>query len=251
MCIRDRSDIPKNQIFLTTHTPEIAKICLGSNLVHLIRDQNRVVNVDGGNSDDRMKRIAETLGVLPYLCKFCVLVEGNRDVLFLTKIGNNIQELKGIFDLEAHSDVSILPLVGENLVNWITRGYIQNSNIKAFYLFDKDNQDYIKKAEEVNEMNDENKAQTTTFLMMENYIAPSLVEEYFSIKFDDASKNNWGEQNIITLIADKKNIDKKDVKNKLNKEVAPMITKTHFEEIGAWNEVKGWFSTIADMYRSR
>lgn len=237
----------KVQIIVTTHTPEIAKLCYENNILHLIRNGTQV-SVD--TSQEKLINVARTLGILPYLCKFSIFVEGTNDVAFLKTVGKNIPELKRIFDFGTHEDVSILPLLGGNLGNWITKGYVDDSNIKGFYLFDSDKEENKQKAEEVNSEQNGSQAHTTKFLMMENYFSPSLLKDKFNVTFSDAEKRGWNKRNVVDLIAEKTSQDKKDIKGKINKELSSKVTKESLEEIGAWEEVSGWFKRIKEMYEA-
>ena len=229
------------QIFITTHTPEIAKLCYKNNLILLVRHQKEI-SID--QSDEKLQKIAKTLGVLPYLCKFCVFVEGKYDVIFLKTIFKNITELKN-FDFES---IPILPLIGGNLLNWINKGYVEDSNIKAFYLLDNDVEEHKKKAEKMKENNKDSDFQFTKFQAMENYFSPSLIEQHFKIKFSEEEKNNWKKQNVIRLVKKQKSdLIEKDIKNRINRYLVQKVSKNSLEEIGAWDEVKGWFEKIKNM----
>lgn len=236
----------RNQVIITTHTPEFAKLCYKESLIHLtLKDSG--VQID--NSDEKLKNIVKTLGILPYVCKFSVYVEGVNDIHFLKEIGKNIPELKEIFNFEDHEDVLILPFFGGNLKNWVDREYIKDSNIKALYLLDRDNEGNKDKAKDINTPNE---VVITKLLMMENYFSPSLIKSAFDITFSDEEEQNWREQNIVSLIAKNKDICDKDAKNKINKELSSKVTKQHLSEIGddVWEEVKSWFERIRDMYKS-
>ena len=231
-----------SQVFITTHTPEIAKLCYEDNLILLERVKEEI-SID--QSNEKLLKISKTLGVLPYLCKFCVFVEGKNDIIFFKTISKNIQELN-FFNCKK---IPILPLIGGNLISWVNRGYVKDSNIKAFYLFDKEEEEeYKEKAQEINQRNDGNCAQLTKLRAMENYFSPSLIETHFNIKFSDEEKQKWKNENIIKLVKKNRNdLSEKDIKNKINKEVANQISKNSLEEIGVWEEVQGWFKKIKKM----
>ena len=235
----------KSQIFITTHTPEIAKLCYQENLI-LLEKNNHEISVD--RADEKMSKIAQTLGVLPYLNKFSIFVEGNRDVRFLKVINKNIKELRRIVEIES---LSVLPLFGGNLINWINKGYIESSNIKAFYLFDNDVPENKQKIKEINDKEDKSSALATKMLAMENYFSPSLIEKDFGIEFSEEEKQNWKTENIIKLVKKKKpQLDKKDIKNKIH-QLAGKVSKSSLEEIGVWDEVQSWFEKIKEMSDER
>ncbi|MDA8576186.1 ATP-binding protein [Candidatus Marinamargulisbacteria bacterium] len=237
------SENDKNQVLITTHSPEIAKMCGDSNLIFLI-DENKKTKVQSG--DNKLREICNTLGILPYICKFSVFVEGKNDVLFLKTINQNIPELKDLFNFD-DTGTQILPLIGGNLENWVNQGYIKDSNIKGFYLFDKDKKEYREKAEEINKLT--SKASVTTRLMMENYFPVELIEDKFKVSFEKSEKDNWGEIDIVGKLSEKTDKKEKVIKNILFKELSKKLTKENLENAGTWEEVNSWFSTMKAMYQ--
>ncbi len=232
----------KAQIFITTHTPEIAKLCYHENLI-LLEKNNHEISVD--KSDEKMNKIAKTLGVLPYLNKFSIFVEGVNDIRFLKAINKNIEELRKIADIEL---ISILPLFGGSLISWINRDYLKGSNIKAFYLFDNDVPKYRQQIKEINNKEGKSFARATKFLAIENYFAPSLIEEAFDIEFSEEEKANWKNENIVKLCTKKNpSWNEKDIKNKIHKQLSDKVSKSSLEEIGAWDDVQSWFRKIKEM----
>ena len=75
-----------------------------------------------------------------------------------------------------------------------------------------------------------------------------IIEEYFKIEFSEEEKQKWREENIIQLVKKKRNdLSERDIKNKINKEVANKISKNSFEEMEAWEEIQGWFKKMKEM----
>lgn len=238
------SEKSNSQVFITTHTPEIAKLCNKESLILLEKEHDQTNQIKG---DDKLKKIVNTLGILPYLCKFCVFVEGKNDVLFFEHI-SKINELKSIIDIKG-KNISILPLNGGNLSNWNEKGYIEESNIKAFYLFDDDDSKNKQEIEKINKKNNGSFGLTTGFSAVENYFPPDLIEKNFKIQFTDNEKQEWKSLNVVKLVKEKKpQLEEKDVKNKIAKEIVKELTKESFKRIGVWDEIKSWFEKIKEMY---
>jgi len=75
---------------------------------------------------------------------------------------------------------------GNNLITWVNKNYLQNSNVKEFHLYDNDKDDYRKSIQDINAANDGRRfGMNTKMLEMENYIHPKLIEKEFGITFDN------------------------------------------------------------------
>lgn len=234
----------KNQLFITTHTPEIAKIVKDENLIF-------IENVDGSpkinKSDSKLNEIAKTLGIMPYLSKLVVCVEGEFDIKFITNINQAVEEFRSIIDLK-EKNISIIPLHGGNLKNWVERNYLQDSNVVEFHIYDRDSnsgrnaEQYKKQHDEINDRNDDSACLLTNKREMENYIPRSLIETEFNI--DCNSISEWDEEDIPTYISNKTSLNEKTVKEILNGKLARQITKVQLEELNGFEEIKSWFKQI-------
>lgn len=236
------------QIIITTHSPEFAKIASDENLIFLKRDVDGNPSIED-NLDNKMLAIRDELGVLPYLSKLVVCVEGSNDVNFLLNINQNIQDLKDIIDLKKEN-ISIIPLNGGNLKNWVDRNYLGGSNIREFHIYDRDsnsgkNTEQYKHVVDTVNQREECYAVLTNKREMENYIDKSIYESYF--KKDLSNIENWDEENIPPYFV-KDNIDEIKVKQIINGSLSRKVTKELLEKNNSWNEVKGWFEKIKEMY---
>ncbi|HBB7076150.1 ATP-binding protein [Legionella pneumophila serogroup 1] len=244
------SEDPNNQILITTHTPEFAKKSQQDNLIFLKKLPEQL-QPEVISHETKMIEIAETLGVLPYLKKVVVCVEGENDIDFLTSINKNIPELKSIIDLK---NVTLIPMIGGNLKNWVNKHYLQGTNVKEYHLYDRDDDEkYKSEIDSVNQRKDGSQAKLTTFISMENYCPPSLIERYFKISIDNVSKENWGQQNVLRQIekAGNQNLKDRDLKRIISGKLSSQITKAHLEnEIKCWEEVEGWFTDIKKLIES-
>ncbi len=240
----------KNQLIITTHTPEIAKIVKDENLI-FIEEQNGEAQIN--KSENKLNEIAKTLGVMPYLSKLVICVEGEYDIKFIKNINQNIPELKEIIDLEAEQ-ITIIPLQGGNLKNWVDRNYLKGSNVTEFHIYDRDSnsgkntEQYQKQCEEINARGDNSVCIMTQKREMENYIPKHLIEAEFNI--DCSSIENWDIEDIPTFITNKTTFKENEVKSILNGKLAKQITKTDLEELNAFDEIKLWFEQIKTIFEN-
>lgn len=238
----------KNQLIITTHTPEIAKIVKDENLIFIEKVEGKVqIN----KSDTKLNEIAKTLGVMPYLSRLVICVEGEFDIKFIKNINKNIPELKEIIDIE-EQQINIIPLLGGNLKNWVDRNYLKGSNVTEFHLYDRDSnsgrntEQYQKQCVEINARNDNSICLMTDKREMENYIPKSLIEAEFNI--DCNSIENWDIEDMPTFIENKTDFDEKAVKGILNGKLAKQITKEHLQELNSFDEIKSWFEKIKAIF---
>lgn len=238
------------QVIITTHSPEIAKIAQNEHLLLIARDSNgeSQLVID---EDSKLASIRETLGIMPYIGKLVICVEGEHDIKFLQNINANIPELKSIIDIES-KQLNIIPLHGGNLKNWVDRNYLKGSNVIEFHIYDSDlnsgkNTDQYKKScEEVNNRPDRSCALLTKKKEFENYIHPTLLHAEFGVDFSHIT--DWDAFDVPNYIASKKGLKPNDVKSIINGKLAPKLTKQHLEQLNAYNEVESWFKKIKELY---
>ena len=250
------SNDDKHQIIITTHTPEIAKMVSREQLIFIKRNNKNEPTIEK-DENAKIKGIINTLGVLPTaISKLVICVEGDNDVNFLININQSIDEFKNIIDLKKEK-ISIIPMQGSNLITWINKDYLKDSNIIEFHLYDNDKEEYRQLIEEICAVNDGRRyGLNTKMLEMENYFHPSLIKEEFGIKFNE-DLSTWGRFDIPQFLQDKvkteiadKSVRLKCIKKILNCRVSKKITKEHLIEIGAFDEVKSWFQKIKELYEA-
>lgn len=242
----------KHQIIITTHTPEIAKMAVINQIIFIKKENGNPVIIT--NEEDKFRDVINTLGIHETLSSKVVLcVEGENDVNFLRNIGR-IPELNNIVDLNSE-DVSILPLHGGSLKQWIERNYLEHSNVKEVHLYDNDVQTYIDLVNEINRANDGRRiGMNTKRLEMENYIPYKLVEEEFDIDLSDY-KDNWEIADIPKLLVGKinrklgRNAEEKEkiIKSILNGRISKNITKDMLVEMGVYEEIETWFIKLHEF----
>lgn len=251
--LKSISEDTKHQVIITTHTPEIAKMVDVEEIIFIKKENNtpRVVQEDLL----KIRGIVETLGILPTIeSKVVICVEGENDVNFIMNVNQSVQELREIIDLKEHK-ISILPLSGSQLIRWVNRNYLSNSNVVEFHIYDADKKEY---KDVINRMKNDNDGRrygvVTERLEMENYIPPTLIEEQFKIDLD-IQKEEWENLDVPKYLLDRllihiKNTNEREIKIKeiLNGSVTKRMTKIHLEEMGVYEEVKSWFEHVSSLY---
>ncbi|AJO24444.1 ATP-binding protein [Weizmannia coagulans] len=248
------SEKEQYQVFITTHTPEIAQMVEKDSLILLQKDiegHPQVVK----NEDIKMQQITKTLGILPSIhSRVVICVEGPNDVNFIKNINKFVPEFKEIIDLE-NADISIYYLGGSNLKAWVNEDHFRKSNIFEFHLYDGDIPKYRDIVNTMNEKNDGRRFGVVTSLReMENYIPPRLIEEQFGVNLDEYLYM-WNEFDIpehlkkctlphITNMREKE----KRIKQILNGCLTKKITADLLKEHGVYEEIAGWFQQIKEIY---
>ncbi len=245
------SNKDNHQIIITTHTPEIAKMVNENNLIIIKKDDNNNPSLIE-NKEDKLKAIVETLGIHPFFNnKVVICVEGEYDIKFLTNVNQCIDEYRNIIDLDKEK-ISLIPLQGGNLKNWVNRNYLKDSNIIEVHIYDRDSnsgkntEQYRKQCDEINERDDKSYAFMTKKRELENYIHKSIIQNEFNITLDDIE--NYDIEDIPTFIKNKStNKDENAIKGILNGKLSKQITKKHLEELQAFDEIKSWFEKIKEL----
>lgn len=242
----------KSQVIITTHSPEIAKQTKDENLILIdrINGVNKVIQ-----DENKLKAIAETLGITSYLGKLVICVEGENDINFLLNLNQSISDFKNIIDLRKEK-IKIIPMGGSSLKNWVDRHYLEGSNIIEFHLYDKDsNEQYKSSIEKVNNRPDFSKGKLTIKRELENYIPAKLYEKEFGI--DCSSIKDWDNDDVISIVTSKTKMfnhivefkEKENIiKGITNSRISRELTKEHLIEMDSFEEIKSWFSDIKKLY---
>ena len=264
----------KHQIIITTHTPEIAKMVDESSLLLVNKDEEDNPFIVE-NTEDKIKLIAETLGILPNInieniqkIKVVVCFEGYTDIEFMKNINTNIEEYKDIIDLNDES-VLLVFLGGSTLQHYINYNYLDKLNVPQIHIYDSDfNQSdqkhhfqYQKYIDEINQQSNSNYGFMTNKAEIENYIHPEIIKSCYEIDtcFHLEDENwllNWSKNDLPSYInqnADKSNpsiepiSSKRMSKKHLSTELSKLLTKEHLVELEAFDEIKSWFDKIAEL----
>lgn len=239
--LKQLSTANDRQILLTTHTPEIVKMVDKENLIFVQKSDDKSVIVQQ-NDDIELKKVADTLGILPFVSyKGVIFVEGTTDIKFLKNL-NNLPTLKTIVDL---NQFTFIPLHGcGNVDTWIKEDYLKNSNVKCLYFKDRDNNTAptITRADNV-------KVIKTNKREIENYIPYNVVETHFNVQFTEIEKQNWDNLDVASVVANKlnnKSLSESSIKQILQgKDVWDSITfpEADLSEFQNWfNRIKAFFS---------
>ncbi len=239
-----------HQVIITTHTPEISKLMKENNLIFIAKDNNEPTIIE--DKEEKLKLISETLGLHPFFSsKVIVCLEGPHDVNFIKNINQSISEFKDIIDLE-NEDISLLPLTGGNLKQWVDKNYLENSNVLELHIYDSDTGSgknagqYVKEQKSINTRRDGSYCFITNKREMENYIHKDLIEEKF--KIDCNSISDWDVEDIPNYIKSKSTTsDENAIKGILNGQLSKEITKKHLEDLNAYDEIKDWFKKINEL----
>jgi len=126
---------------------------------------------------------------------------------------------------------------------------LKNTNAIEFHLYDKDDdQKYLSNIEEVNSRKDGSFGMLTRKREIENYIPKSIIEKEFDINIDLAKTENWDEVNIPVKVRELKNqLKESDIKSIICGKLSKTITKSDFDSLNAWDEVKSWFEKINEL----
>jgi predicted ATP-dependent endonuclease of OLD family len=244
------SEKPNHQVFLTTHTPEIAKIVSKESLIMIKKNDDGYPEIIT-DEDMKINEVVKSLGILPTIhSKVVVCVEGKHDINFLIGLNNSVPELKEIVDLES-DDIRLMDVKGSNLVNWINENHFRDSGIKEFHLYDGDIVKYVDKVNEMNEVNDGRRVGLTTqYREMENYIPIEILENHFKCDLSEY-RANWSTFNVPDYFKSREMLQIEDVKDRenaikgiLNKGLSRKITKELLEAHGVYEEVENWFMSI-------
>lgn len=239
------------QVIITTHSPEIAKIAKNENLILIKKDslgKPQIVSEEDG----KLSNIRETLGIMPYLTKLVICVEGEHDINFLKNINQNIPEFKSIIDLE-EKQISIIPMIGGNLKNWVERNYLKNTNVIEFHIYDSDSnsgkntEQYKKQVNEINNRLDKSCAVLTKKKELENYIPREIYCTFFK-DVDCNSISDWDNADLPDFFASKTKRKQSEIKQIANDCLAKQLTKEHLEKINAFTEIKNWFEKMKELY---
>lgn len=242
------SETPNKQVIITTHSPEIAKISSSQNLILIARDGDTPPAIIEDETS-KLSLIKETLGLMPYLGKLVICVEGEYDIKFIKNL-SKVPELKAIIDIE-RENIAIIPMQGGNLKNWVDRNYLEQTNAVEFHVYDRDSnsgkntEQYAEQIKIVNDREDESFATMTNKREMENYIPKQVIEDFFKVDFNGIL--DWDSEDIPTFIAQKTKMPESAVKSILNGKLAAQITKGTLEQINAYNEIESWFKKMKEL----
>ena len=262
----DLAEMPGCQVLLSTHTPVLARRFNNDYLRLISRDKNGPT-IKHGNDDSTIRKIVESLGVLPdHNVKVFFGVEGRNDMNFLRNISRILREAnKDVPDLGEEEDAGrlvIIPLGGSNIDLWTSR--LEGFDRPEFYLMDRDipppeNPKYHKFAQKI-AVRTNCTAWTTERKELENYLHPDVIKAIYpnyegtGDEFEDVpelfaqavhecsqSEDSWDEVKKYEKKLGKKT---SSAKRRLNQEFVSNMTPTLLSQIDTHDEIRSWLKQI-------
>lgn len=184
------------QIILTTHVPGLAGLLPIQSLRYISNGEGYLEVAMGTDDDGILKRIADTLGVLPdlipplaprhYNVKLVICMEGQNDVAFLKAISQIAHRAyPDIIDLNMSPLTVVIPLGGGALKEWVNHNYLQKLGTPEYHIYDGDNTHaHASICDKVNKRGDGSTTRETEKREMENYIHSNVVCDLFGIEIE-------------------------------------------------------------------
>ena len=269
--LEDLVEMPECQVFVSTHTPVLARR-FNQNALRLVSRTGEQPTVQHGRDEGTIKEIVESLGVLPdHNVKAFFGIEGKNDINFLSIISKMLHEAnEDIPDLGKEEDngrLVFVPLGGSNMVLWTSR--LEEFNRPEFYLMDRDNPEpqkpkYHEFAQDVANR-DNCTSWTTKRKELENYIHPDVIRpsypnykgngsdfedvpELFAQAVHEASQSpdSWDD-----VKKDEEKLGKKisNAKKRLNDEFASKMTPCLLSLIDTEGEVRSWLKQVGEALK--
>jgi len=262
----DLAERPGCQIFLTTHTPMLARR-FSQHSLRLITLENGNTVVRHGRDEYTIQEIVNSLGVLPdHNIKVFFGVEGRNDISFLRIISKILMDAgEEILDLgraEDDGQLVFVPLGGSSLDLWVSR--LEGFNRPEFYLFDRDNTPpeqprYRAQADTINQRAN-CRAWHTNKRELENYIHMDLITAVYGnyagtgMDFEDVpllfaqavheastSEHTWAD---VLTNEEKKCKKISNAKRRLCSEFANQMTPDLLTAVDPDGEVRGWLRAV-------
>ena len=264
--LENLADRPGCQVFLTTHTPMLARR-FSQHCLRLTAIENGKPTIRHGKDEATIKEIATSLGVLPdHNIKVFFGVEGRNDINFLRIISKILHDAgEDIPDLGVEEDAGNLvfvPLGGSSLDLWVSR--LKGFNRPELYLFDRDTTPpekprYEAQAVEINQRPN-CRAWHTNKRELENYIHKDLIKAVYpnyagsGTDFEDvpmlfaqaAHEASASEQKWEDVQNDSEKFSKKisNAKRRLCSEFAAKMTPELLMAVDSDGEVRGWIREV-------
>ena len=264
--LEDLADQPGCQVFLSTHTPVLARR-FSQHALRLIAIDDAHPRIYHGCEDTTISMIANSLGVLPdHNVRVFLGVEGRNDISFLRTVSRILHVSGvGVPDLGKEEDsgrLVFVPLGGSNLDLWISR--LEGFNRPEFYLIDRDLPPpsralHASVADQL-KARDNCTVWVTERKELENYVHPSIISQRYprysgaGEKFENVPKllaqaiheASESETAWDDVIEDSEKLAKKmsSAKRRLNSEFVERMTPELLSEIDCKGEVMRWLREI-------
>ncbi|NOU95920.1 AAA family ATPase [Paenibacillus sp. LMG 31456] len=237
------------QVLITTHVPALAGEIPIESLRYITVDPvGRKVVLE--KTEFVFDQVASALGITPDISKpvppVIICVEGSNDVNFLRHISKVIhQKDNSLPDLTLDPRLTVLPLGGSTLADWVKHRYLKNLGAIEIHIYDRDYEPpaepkYLFSANSVNQRQDGSIAFITSKKELENYIHPECIKNIMGLDitfgdFDDVPK----------MLRDIGEMGESKIKKWLNDQVAATMTYEHLCAIDKEMEIESWFIEIS------
>lgn len=254
------------QIVLTTHVPGLAGFLPLDSLRYVLEDEHGLTRVRKGDGDESIyETISSELGVIPdNRVRVLLCVEGPHDVEFLRRISQVLHQADATLpDLASDSRTVLLPLGGENLMQWVHNRYLKPLGRPEIHIYDRGDSKppkYEAQLKEVNARTDGSCAFMTAKRELENYLHPEAIEEAMavSIAVSDTSDVPLDVARAVHMQApdgqpwtevptDAQKKKERGAKRRLNTDAAARMTPDRIREANPEREIQGWLRKVAKL----
>lgn len=243
------------QVILTTHSPNLVNELPIVSLRFVTRGDDGKPMIKFG--DCVIPEIIEALGILPTAetlqkVKVILCLEGPTDVPAF-KCFNRCLHSKydNIIDIENDERIAIMPLGGSALKYWVSQNYLRKLNCREVHIYDRDVADYQNAIDEINARGDGSWGVLTQKYEIENYLHPDAIKAVYGIDIDTTQNDvpklfgiAYSEKNHLDGI-----MKGQKAKPYLSKVFDETMTMEYINQIGAEEEIKGWFDKITEMLK--
>lgn len=241
------------QVILTTHSPNFANELPTGSLRFVSRELNGNPIIKSG--DDIIPEIVKALGILPKAeslqkVKVILCLEGPTDIPAFKCFNRCLHsKYNDIVDIESDERVAIMPLGGSALKYWVSQNYLQKLKCKEVHIYDRDVLDYQEAVKKVNARGDGSWGALTQKYEIENYLHPEAIKNVYDVEIDTT------QDDVPKLFgiaySRKKQLDGEMKGNKaktyLSKVFNEAMTMDYLSQLGAEEEIKGWFDNITKL----
>ncbi len=254
------------QVLATSHTPGLAGL-LPSESLRYVRKQEDGTTVVDMCTDEDLTTIANELGILPdRRVQALVFVEGANDVEFFERISAMLKQHEpDVVDFINDNRVSLIPLGGGSLKQWVAKHYLRNLDLPEVHIYDRDDSippNYQPECDSVNNRTDGSWAVITTKREIEYYLHVDAISESLNIVviFGDmcnvplivaeaihnssTSSKPWSD-----ILTNSKELSDKTsrAKKRLNRDAASKMTFAKLQQSDPSGEITQWLKQIHNM----
>lgn len=250
---QELSETEHCQVVLTTHSPNLANELPTDSLRFVTRGENGIPMVKSG--EDILPEIIETLGILPMAealqrVQVILCLEGPTDVPAFKCFNRCLHsKYNDIVDIENDERIAIMPLGGSSLKYWVSQNYLRKLSCKEVHIYDRDVPDYQGAVDEVNARGDGSWGALTQKYEIENYLHPDAIKAVYDVDVD--TTQNDVPKLFGIAYTEKMHFDGvmkgQRAKPYLSKVFNEAMTMDYLTQIGAEEEIKGWFDKITNM----